>query len=63
MAEPRVIRLGEGESFDLGRGVGVVIKVTEESTGGRFAVVEHPVGPGALSNPTPTPRKTNAHTC
>lgn len=48
MGQPRVVRPGEGESFDLGRGVGVVIEVTGESTGGRFALVEHPIEPGGL---------------
>ncbi len=48
MAESRLVQPGEGESFDLGRGVGVVIKVSGENTGGRFAVVEHPVEPGGL---------------
>jgi hypothetical protein len=48
MAETRLVQPGEGESFDLGRGVGVVIKVRGESTGGRFAVVEHPVEPREL---------------
>ena len=48
MAQPRVVRPGGGESFDLGRGVGVVIKVSGESTGGLFSVVEHPVEPGGL---------------
>jgi quercetin dioxygenase-like cupin family protein len=48
MGEPGMIRPGEGESFDLGRGVSVVIKVSGESTGGLFSVVEHPVEPGGL---------------
>ena len=49
MAEPAgVVPPGEGESFELGRGVHVVIKVTGETTGGLFAVVEHPVEPGGL---------------
>jgi quercetin dioxygenase-like cupin family protein len=48
MTEPRMIQPGDGKSFDLGRGVGVVIKVSGESTGGRFALVEHPIEPGGL---------------
>jgi quercetin dioxygenase-like cupin family protein len=48
VVEPKAVQPEEGKSFDLGRGVGVVIKVTGESTGGRFAVVEHPVEPGGL---------------
>ena len=51
MAEPKAVQPGEGKSFDLGRGVGVVIKVTGESTGGHFAVVEHPIEPGGLVEP------------
>ncbi len=63
MGQPRVVRPREGEFFDLGRGVGVVIEVTGESTGGRFALVEHPIEPGGASSTTPTSRKTSALTC
>lgn len=41
----------DGAHFDLGGGVGVTIKITGESTGGCFAVVEHPVEPGGLVEP------------
>jgi quercetin dioxygenase-like cupin family protein len=46
-----LIALEDGAYFDLGGGVGVTIKITGDSTGGRFAVVEHPVEPGGLVEP------------
>jgi quercetin dioxygenase-like cupin family protein len=51
MTEARMIRPDEGETRDLGGGVGVIIKVTGQSTGGAFAIVEHPVEPGGLVEP------------
>lgn len=40
----------DGPLVDLG-GVGVHFKVRGEQTGGRFAVVEHPVEPGVIVEP------------
>ena len=48
MEQPLVSLPGEGKSYYLGRGVSVVIKVSGETTGGLFSVVEHPVEPGGL---------------
>ena len=42
-----------GESVALG-GLGVVFKLSGEDTGGAFAVVEHPLQPGALAGPPHT---------
>jgi quercetin dioxygenase-like cupin family protein len=39
-----------GASADLG-GLGVHFKVRGETTGGRFAIVEHPIEPGVLVDP------------
>lgn len=44
------IGTGGGPLIDLG-GVGVHFKVRGEQTGGRFAVVEHPVDPGVIVEP------------
>ncbi len=41
---------GQGESVELG-GVGVQFKVPGVSTGGSFAIVEHPVEPGVIVEP------------
>lgn len=41
---------GGGKLVDLG-GLGVHFKVRGEQTGGRFAVVEHPIEPGVLVDP------------
>lgn len=41
---------GHGAAVDLG-GVGVQFKIPGESTGGAFAVVEHPVEPGVIVEP------------
>ena len=50
-----VIHPHEGEAVALG-GVGVVYKVAGDDTGGRLAIVEHPVEPGTLvPPPTHTP--------
>jgi quercetin dioxygenase-like cupin family protein len=45
-----VVKPGEGRSVWLG-GMGVVFKVSGADTGGRFAVVEHPIEPGRLVLP------------
>src|SRR5437870_1816686 len=42
---------GEGERLAMSTGVGVVYKIAGEETGGAFAVVEHPVAPGAFVPP------------
>ena len=42
-----------GEAVALG-GLGVVFKLSGEDTGGAFAVVEHPLQPGALAGPPHT---------
>lgn len=39
-----------GDFVDLG-GLGVHFKVRGEQTGGRFAIVEHPIQPGVLVDP------------
>lgn len=41
---------GEGDSFDFG-GLGVQWKIEGSESGGRFAVVHHPIGPKALAAP------------
>ena len=48
-----LINRGEGDTVSLG-GMGVVFKVSSEHTGGAFAVVEHPLRPGALAGPPHT---------
>lgn len=54
MTEGRfVIPPGEGETVWLG-GLGVVRKISGGETGGQFAVVEHPLRPGALAGPPHT---------
>lgn len=45
-----VVEPGEGESISLG-GVGVDFKIPAGMTDGAFAIVEHPVEPGALVPP------------
>ncbi len=43
---------GEGKMVTLGpNGVGVVFKLYSEDTGGKFALVEHPIPPGNLAVP------------
>ena len=42
-----------GEAVALG-GLGVVFKLSGEETGGAYAVVEHPLQPGALAGPPHT---------
>lgn len=49
-AHPYLIRAHEGESTMLGR-VGVVFKIPGSLTGGRLAIVEHPVAPRAMVPP------------
>jgi quercetin dioxygenase-like cupin family protein len=51
MTNEGMVRPDEGERYDLGGGVAVVIKVAGERTGGAFAIVEHPVEPGGLVEP------------
>jgi len=41
---------GGGAQVDLG-GLGVHFKVRGDTTGGRFAIVEHPIEPGVLVDP------------
>ena len=48
--EPTIIRAGESESFDMG-GFGVDWKLDGEDTGGRFAIVHHPIAPRTLAAP------------
>jgi quercetin dioxygenase-like cupin family protein len=53
LVEPGLVEPGEGDSVTLG-GVGVIYKVTGRETGGAFAIVEHPLQPGALAAPPHT---------
>ncbi|CAN5513710.1 MAG: cupin domain-containing protein [Actinomycetota bacterium] len=53
MAGRFVVEAGEGEVI-LSGGFGVVGKVSGEETGGSYAVVEHPMEPGALAAPPHT---------
>ncbi len=48
-----VIPPSVGESVAIG-GLGVVFKLSGEETGGAFAIVEHPLQPGALAGPPHT---------
>ena len=41
---------GEGKAVQIG-GLGVVFKLFGTDTGGRFAIVEHPLAPGTLGGP------------
>jgi len=45
-----VILPGQGKAVQMG-GLGVIFKLLSANTGGRFAVVEHPLAPGALAGP------------
>ncbi len=45
-----VVLPGEGKSVHLG-GLGVVFKLFSADTSGAFALVEHPIEPGALAAP------------
>ncbi len=63
MAESRLVQQGEGESFDLGRGVGVVIKVRGKTPAVASPSSNIPSSRGDSSSTTPTPRRTNAPTC
>lgn len=45
-----VVLPGEGKTVHLG-GLGVVFKLFGADTGGTFALVEHPIEPGALGAP------------
>lgn len=47
---PRTVLPGEGGAFDFG-GLGVSWKIDGTETGGRFAVVHHPMAPRALAAP------------
>ena len=47
-----VLLPGEGKTVQIGGGgLGVVFKLFGTDTGGRFAVVEHPLAPGTLGGP------------
>src|SRR2546422_827750 len=47
-----VLFAGEGKALQIGGGgLGVVFKLFGTDTGGRFAVVEHPLAPGILAGP------------
>ena len=46
-----VVGPGEGKSIKLGKGLGVDFKVWGHQTGGRFAVVEHPIEARVLVPP------------
>jgi quercetin dioxygenase-like cupin family protein len=50
VASEFVIEPGQGDSVALGR-LGVVFKLDGHISGGAFAVVEHPMAPGALVPP------------
>lgn len=45
-----IVWAGDGKAVELG-GLGVVFKLMGADTGGRFAVVEHPIAPGTLAAP------------
>ena len=47
---PTVLPASGGESFDFG-GLGVDWKIDGADTGGRFAIVHHPLAPRALAAP------------
>ena len=48
-----VLLPGEGKAVQIGGGgLGVVFKLFGTDTGGRFAVVEHPLAPGTLAGPS-----------
>lgn len=47
-----VLLPGEGKAVQIGGGLGVVFKLFGTETGGRFAVVEHPLAPGTLGGPS-----------
>ena len=48
-----VLLPGEGKAVQIGGGgLGVVFKLFGTDTGGRFAVVEHPLAPGILAGPS-----------
>lgn len=48
-----VVLPGEGKALQIGgRGLGVVFKLFGSDTGGRFAVVEHPLASGILGGPS-----------
>jgi len=48
-----VLLPGEGKALQIGGGgLGVVFKLYGTDTGGRFAVVEHPLAPGILAGPS-----------
>ncbi len=48
-----VLLPGEGKSVQIGGGgLGVVFKLFGTDTGGRFAIVEHPLAPGTLGGPS-----------
>lgn len=47
-----VLLPGEGKAVQIGAGLGVVFKLFGTDTGGRFAVVEHPLAPGTLGGPS-----------
>src|SRR3979490_3440587 len=40
-----VVGPGQGKSIQLGKGMGVDFMVWGHQTGGRFAIVEHPIDP------------------
>lgn len=48
--ERMVVLPGQGKAVALG-GIGVIFKVYGEETGGRLAIVEHPLEPGTLVPP------------
>lgn len=48
-----LIRPGEGAELALG-GLGIINKLSGEDTNGGFAIVEHPIAPGALAAPPHT---------
>lgn len=50
MPSPTILKPASNEFFDFG-GLGVHWKIDGEATGGRFAVVHHPIAPRALAAP------------
>lgn len=57
----QVIKPTEGDTVQLG-GVGVRYLTRSEDTGGRFALVEHPLAPRALAAPVHTHEREDEYT-
>ena len=61
VGERMVVRPGEGR-ITAESPVGVVEKVHGRRTNGLISIIEHPITPGALARPTPTPILTSGRT-